>query len=319
MRRRHVIAAGFGLASPAMAQWVPRQPIRLLVGFAAGGTADQVARIAAEAMQRRGGPAVVVEIRTGALGFIALQAVARAAPDGLTLGIGIMGQLAVAPVVPGSVIPIDLDRELALLCNLAGTPMALVVPPGSPATTVAEFVALAKARPGEITYASTGNGSTNQLGAEAFAAAAGIRMTHVAYRGGVPAALDVAAGRVDMLFANVAEVAEQVRGGLLKALALAADAPSSLLPELPLLTADYPALAMGNWFGLVAPAGLPPEVARDLGRMFLAAMAEPATAALLAARGMTAIPQDAAGFAGQIRRDRERWAKVVVAGNIRAD
>ena len=187
---------------------MPRQPIRLLVGFAAGGTADQVARIAAEAMQRRGGPPVVVEIRTGALGFIALQAVARAAPDGLTLGIGIMGQLAVAPVVPGSVIPIDLDRELALLCNLAGTPMALVVPPGSPAADRARSSSpMARARPGEVTYASTGNGSTNQLGAEAFAAAAGIRMTHVAYRGGVPAALDVAAGRVDMLFANVAEVA----------------------------------------------------------------------------------------------------------------
>ena len=320
MRRRHLLAASTALIiQPARAQRVPRQPIRLLVGFAAGGTADQVARIAAEAIQRRGGPPVVVEIRSGALGFIALQAVARATPDGTTLGIGIMGSLAVAPVVPGALVPIDLDRELAPICNLAGTPMALVVPPSAPFHSVAELVAHARERPGMVTYASTGNGSTNQLGAESFAAEAGLRLTHVAYRGGVPAALDVAAGRVDLFFANIAEVAEMVRGGQLRALALAADAPSPLLPDLPLLTADYKALAMGNWFGLVGPAGLPPEISTELTRLFLDAMAEPATAALLATRGMAAIPQDAAGFTAQIRRDRDRWGRVVAAGHIRAD
>jgi tripartite-type tricarboxylate transporter receptor subunit TctC len=317
MRRRSLLALLAASGAPALAQ--PRQPIRILVGFAAGGTADQVARIAADAIQRRGGPPVVVEVRSGALGFIALQAVARAAPDGTTLGIGIMGSLAVAPVVPGSQIPLDLDRELVPVAALAGTPMALVVRPDAPFHSVAELVAYAKARPGRVTYASTGNGSTNQLGAEHFAAAAGLSLTHVAYRGGTPALLDVAGGRVDLFFANVAEIVEMARGGQVRALALAADAPTPLLPGLPLLTADYPVLAMGNWFGLVGPAGLPAGLQASLATLFLDAMADAATAPLLAARGLSAIPEDGPAFAGRIRRDRDRWARVVTAGNIRAD
>lgn len=320
MKRRTILAAPFLLAAAsARADWVPRQPIRILVGFAAGGTADQVARIAAEAIQRRTGHTVVVEIRSGALGFIALQALARSVPDGHTVGICIMGSMAVAPVVPGSLIPLDLDKELLPVCNLAGTPMALVVRPDAPFRTVPELVSYAKARPGVVTYASTGNGSTNQLAAEHFAAEAGLKLVHVAYRGGAPAALDLAGGRVDMMFANIAEVAPQIREGQIHALALAATRPSPLLPDLPLLTRELPALDISNWFGLAAPAGLPAEIAQALAAMFIGAMTDPATTPILAGRGMEAIPEDAAGFAAHIRRDRERWARVVAAGNIRAD
>ncbi|WP_149535635.1 Bug family tripartite tricarboxylate transporter substrate binding protein [Siccirubricoccus phaeus] len=318
MRRRLLLALPSLLAAPALAQ--PRPPIRILVGFAPGGTADQVARIAGEAIQRRGGPNIVVEIRSGALGFIALQAVARSAPDGTTLGIGIMGQLAVAPVVPGSQIPLDLDRELAPIAALATTPMALVVRPDAPFRSVAELVAHAKARPaGALTYGSTGNGSTNQLGAEGFAAAADLKLTHVAYRGGTLALLDLAAGRIDLFFANIAEVAEMVRGGQVRALALAADAPIAMFPDLPLLTADYPSLAMGNWLGLVGPAGLPEAQQAELAGLFLAALADPVTTPVLASRGLSALGEAGPAFAARIRRDRDRWAQVAKAGNIRAD
>ena len=317
MRRRPLLAAAL-LASPALAQ--PRGPIRVLVGFAPGGAADQSVRIAADALARRGGPAVVAETRSGALGFLAAQAVSRAAPDGLTLATAIMGMMSVAPAVPGSQIPLDLDRELTPVCNLTGTPMALIVPGASPDRDVAALVARARANPRALSYASTGNGSTNQLAAEHFAAeVGGLRLVHVAYRGGAPAVLDVAAGRIDLMFANIAEVVELMRAGQVRGLALAATQPTPLAPELPLLTRDFPALDMNNWFGLVGPAGMPPELVQQLGRAFTDALSDPATRPVLEARGLLPIPEVGADFAARIRRDRERWARVAAQGNIRAD
>ena len=317
MRRRPLLAAAL-LASPALAQ--PRGPIRVLVGFAPGGAADQSVRIAADALARRGGPAIVAETRSGALGFLAAQAASRAAPDGLTLATAIMGMMSVAPAVPGSQIPLDLDRELTPVCNLTGTPMALIVPGASPDRDVAALVARARANPRALSYASTGNGSTNQLAAEHFAAeVGGLRLVHVAYRGGAPAVLDVAASRIDLIFANIAEVVELMRAGQVRGLALAATQPTPLAPELPLLTRDFPALDMNNWFGLVGPAGMPPELVQQLGRAFTDALSDPATRPVLEARGLLPIPEVGADFAARIRRDRERWARVAAQGNIRAD
>lgn len=318
MRRRPLLAASALLAGPASAQ--PRGPVRVLVGFAPGGAVDQSVRIAADALARRGGPAVVAETRSGALGFLAAQAVSRAAPDGLTLATAIMGMMSVAPAVPGSQIPLDLDRELTPVCNLAGTPMALIVPGASPDRDVAALVARARANPGALSYASTGNGSTNQLAAEHFATeAGGLRLVHVAYRGGAPAVLDVAAGRIDLMFANIAEVVELMRAGQVRGLALAATQPTPLAPDLPLLTREFPALDMDNWFGLVGPAGMPAELVQQLGRAFTGALSDPATRPVLEARGLHPIPEVGAEFAARIRRDRERWSRVAARGNIRAD
>jgi tripartite-type tricarboxylate transporter receptor subunit TctC len=318
LRRPLLAAAAALLAGPALAQ--PRGPIRVLVGFAPGGAVDQSVRIAGDALARRGGPAVVAETRSGALGFLAAQAVSRAAPDGLTLATAIMGMMSVAPAVPGSQIPLDLDRELTPVCNLTGTPMALIVPGASPDRDVAALVARARANPRMLSYASTGNGSTNQLAAEHFAAeAGGLRLVHVAYRGGAPAVLDVAAGRIDLMFANIAEVMELMRAGQVRGLALAATRPAPLAPDLPLLTRDFPALDMSNWFGLVGPAGMPAELVQQLGRAFTEALSDPATRPVLEARGLLPIPEVGAEFAARIRRDRERWSRVAAQGNIRAD
>jgi tripartite-type tricarboxylate transporter receptor subunit TctC len=318
VRRRPLLAAAALLAGPAVAQ--PRGPVRVLVGFAPGGAVDQSVRIAGDALARRGGPTVVAETRSGALGFLAAQAVSRAAPDGLTLATAIMGMMSVAPAVPGSQIPLDLDRELTPVCNLTGTPMALIVPGASPDRDVAALVARARANPRMLSYASTGNGSTNQLAAEHFAAeAGGLRLVHVAYRGGAPAVLDVAAGRIDLMFANIAEVVELMRAGQVRGLALAATQPTPLAPDLPLLTRDLPALDMNNWFGLVGPAGMPTELVRQLGRAFTEALSDPSTRPLLEARGLLPLPEVGAEFAARIRRDRDRWARVAAQGNIRAD
>jgi tripartite-type tricarboxylate transporter receptor subunit TctC len=321
MLRRSLLAAPLMLAgAPALAQWVPKQPIHIIVGFAPGGTADIAARIAGEAIQRRTGHTVVVDSKTGALGFIALKAVANAAPDGYTVGIGIMGQLAVAPVVPGSQIPLDLDKELLPLCNLVGVPMALIVRPNAPYKTIPELIAYAKDNPGKVTYGSTGNGSTNQLGAELFAAeAGGLKLLHVPYRGGAPAIADVAAGQIDMFFANISEIVGQIKSGQVRALALASSRPNPMAPDLPLLTKDIPTLDINNWFGLVGPAGLPPDIAAGLTKLFLDAVNDPATEPLLASRGLMAVPQDGPAFKANILKDRERWAQVVKQGNIKAE
>lgn len=321
MLRRGLLSLLLLLAgTPAYAQWVPKQPIHIIVGFAPGGTADIAARLVGEAIQRRTGHTVVVENKSGALGFIALKAVANAAPDGYTVGIGIMGSLAVAPVVPGSQIPLDLDKDLTPICNLVGVPMALIVRPTAPYKTIPELIAYAKANPGKVSYGSTGNGSTNQIGAEYFAAeAGGLKLLHVPYRGGAPAIADVAAGQIDMFFANVSEIVGQIKSGQVRALGLAATRPNPMVPDLPLMTKDIPSLDISNWFGLVGPAGLPPDIVQGLSKLFREAIADPATQPLLAARGLEAISQDGPAFKAMIEKDRARWAKVVKQGNIRAE
>ena len=321
MLRRSLFAAPvvFGIAPARAQQWVPRQPIHIIVGFAPGGTADISARVAAEAIQRRTGHTVVVDSKTGALGYIALKAVANAPPDGYTVGIGIMGSLAVGPVVPGTQIPLDLDKELVPVCNLVGVPMALIVRPNAPFQTVAELVAYAKANPGKVSYGSTGNGSTNQLGAELLAAEAGLKFLHVPYRGGAPAIADVVSGQIDMFFANISEIVSQIKSGQVRALALASTRPTPMAPDLPLFTKDIPALDISNWFGIMGPAGLPPEIRTGLARLFMEAVSDPVTKPVLDSRGLEAIPLDGPAFKALIDKDRERWARVVKAGNIRAE
>ncbi|UYN93369.1 MAG: tripartite tricarboxylate transporter substrate binding protein [Enhydrobacter sp.] len=323
MLRRRLLAAPLVLAAapaPAQQPWTPRQAIKILVGYAPGGTADITARLAADTLQRQHGYTVIVDNKTGAGGFIALKQVGQSAPDGYTVGIGIMGQLAVGPVVPGSNIPLDLDKELVPVANLVGVPMALIVRMEAPFRTIPELVAYARSNPGKVTYASTGLGSTNQLAAEFLAAeSGGLKLTHVPYRGGAPAIADVAAGNVDLFFANVSEIMGQVRGGRVRALALAATQPSPLAPELPLLTRDIPALNINNWFGLVGPAALPADIKAALAKLFIGAIADPANKPKLDAQGLISLAQGPEAFAAYIRQDRERWAKVVKAGNIKAE
>jgi tripartite-type tricarboxylate transporter receptor subunit TctC len=322
MLRRSLLAAPLVLAAmPSRAQtWVPKQPIKILVGYAPGGTADITARIAADAITRQLGYPVVVDNKTGAGGFIALKQVAQSPPDGYTVGIGIMGQIAVGAVVPGSNIPLDLDKELVPIANLVGVPMALIVRPNAPFKTIPELVAYAKANPGKLSYASTGLGSTNQLAAEFLGfESGGLKMIHVPYRGGAPAIADVAAGNVDMFFGNVSELMSLANAGKIRVLALAATKPTPLAPDLPLLTKDIPALDINNWFGIFGPAGLPADIQVALSKLFIGAIDDPSNKEALAKQGLESLRQDPAAFKAYIIKDRERWAKVVKQGNIKAE
>ncbi|MBR0682798.1 tripartite tricarboxylate transporter substrate binding protein [Roseomonas eburnea] len=322
LSRRAVLGgAAVGLAplAPARAAWAPQQPIRILIGYPPGGAVDILVRIIAEGVQRLRGVSVVPEVRSGAYGFIAAQAAARSAPDGYTLASAIMGMMSVAPAIPGIPIPLDLDRELTPVTALAGTPMALVVRPDAPFSDIDGLIAYARQRDGAATFASSGNGSINQLGALLFANAAGVTLNHVSYRGGAPAMLDVTAGRVDIMVANVAEVAPAIRGGQLKGFGVTAREPTPLMPELPLLAVRFPTLEINNWFGLAGPAGLPVEVRDGLAGLFEATLRDPQTTRTLMERGLIPLGESGAAFEQRIQRDRARWRQVVQANNIRGD
>ncbi|WP_169742802.1 Bug family tripartite tricarboxylate transporter substrate binding protein [Muricoccus aerilatus] len=313
------VTAAMAPAGQARAAWLPTQPIRVLVGYPPGGAVDILVRVVGEGAQRLRGVQLVPEIRSGAYGFIAAQTAARAAPDGTTLCSAIMGMMSVLPAIPGIPVPLDLDRELTPVSALAGTPMALVVRPDAPFGDVDGLIAYAKSRNGAATYASSGNGSINHLGAALFCGATGVQMTHIPYRGGAPATLDVSAGRVDMMVANVAEVAQQIVAGQLKGVGVTAREPTSLMPGLAPLASRIPALEINNWFGLAGPANMPTEVRTGLGEMFNAVVNDPQTAKILTERGL--LPLGAAGsdFEQRILRDRARWKEVVQANNIRGD
>lgn len=321
LSRRAVFGAAMALSplASARAAWAPQQPIRVLVGYPPGGAVDILVRIVAEGVQRLHGVNVIPEVRSGAYGFIAAQAASRAAPDGYTLASAIMGMMSVAPAIPGIPIPIDLDRDLTPVIALAGTPMALVVRPDAPFTDIDGLIAYAREKNGAATFASSGNGSINQLGALLFANAAGITLNHISYRGGAPAMLDVTAGRVDMMVANVAEVLPAIRGGQLKGFGVTAAAPTPLMPELTPLAARFPTLDFTNWFGLAGPAGLPADVLTGLSELFSTAVRDPQTAQRLMDRGLIPLGDSGAAFAERIRVDRARWRQVVETNGIRGD
>ncbi|WP_421988324.1 Bug family tripartite tricarboxylate transporter substrate binding protein [Roseococcus sp.] len=312
-------AAPAALTQPARAAWRPGQPIRILVGYPPGGAVDVLVRVVAEGVHRLHGIQIIPESRSGAYGIIAAQAAARSAPDGSTLCSAIMGMMSVLPAIPGVPLPMDLDRELTPVCTLAGTPMALVVRPDAPFSDVDGLIAYAKSRNGAATYASSGNGSINHLGGALFCGAAGVEMTHIPYRGGAPATLDVSAGRVDMMVANVAEVAQQILGGQLKGLGVTAREPSPLAPQLAPLALRMPTMEINNWFGLAGPAGLPAEIRDGLGELFGAVVADPQTSRTLVDRGLLPLAEAGATFEQRILRDRARWRDVVRANNIRGD
>jgi tripartite-type tricarboxylate transporter receptor subunit TctC len=321
MPRRAVLAAAAtaAVAPVAWAAWVPQQPIRILIGYPPGGAVDILVRVVAEGMQRVRNVSVIPEMKSGAYGFIAAQTAAHAAPDGYTLCSAIMGMMCVLPAIPGIPVPLDLDRDLTPVSTLAGTPMALVARPDAPFNDAEGLIAYARQRDGAATYASSGNGSINHLGAALFCGATGVTMTHVSYRGGAPAALDVSAGRVDIMVANVAEVASTIRAGRLKGLGVTAAEASPLMPELPPLAAHIPAMEINNWFGIAGPAGLPTEMRDGLGEIFAAALRDPRTARTLMERGLVPLGESGAVFEERIRRDRARWQQVVRANNIRGD
>ena len=323
-RRALLIGANaLGLAglvgARAAAAWTPSRPVHVFIGYPSGGAVDIVVRLVGEGVRRTSGTVIVGEVRSGAYGLIAAQAAAIAPPDGYTLTSAIMGMMSVLPAIPGARMALDVDRELTPVTNLAGSAMAVVARPDAPFDDIEGLVAYAKSRPGHATYASSGAGSINHVAAAYIASEVGIEMLHVPYRGGAPATMDVVGGRVDVMVANVAEVAPMVGEGKMKALGVTARRASPMIPKAPALAERFAQLDFNNWFGLAGPPNMPPDVVEGVAAMFAAALREPRTVQALAERGLEPVIVSGPAFAEQIRRDRARWEAVAKHSNIRLD
>lgn len=295
------------------------QAVRLIAPFPPGGPVDIFARILAPPMARHLGQNVVVENRAGAGGIVGMDAVAKAAPDGTTIGLGGPGALAVAPsLVPR--LPYDPLRDFTLIAQAVGVPELLVIHPGLAPRDVRSLVALARERPGALNFASAGNGTFPHLAGELFRLRAEIDIAHVPYRGAAPAVTDLVAGRVQMMFADAPVLLQQVRAGTLVALGVASRNRFAGLPDLPTLAeSGLPGIEADSWYALVAPAGLPADRLTMLHRALRATLAEAETQRLLAAQGGHGIGDSPEEFAAHLRAEIAKWGNVVRRAGVQAD
>jgi tripartite-type tricarboxylate transporter receptor subunit TctC len=315
-----LFAAVLACAGPAVAAdpW-PAKPVKLVNGYPAGGGADILARLVAERLTAALGQQVIVENRTGATGMIAAQSVAAAAPDGYTMLLYTMNMCCTSPVMPGNKVNIDPDKDLMPVVIIAGLDNLLYVNPQTPFRTVKDVIDGAKAAPGKLTYASSGVGGSYHLWATLFTTLAGIDMLHVPFRGGPPAIAEIVAGRVDMMFGNLAEILPHIRSGNVRAIAFTSVPPSPVLPDVPTVAATLPDYRADNWFGVGLPAGTPPAIADRLNAEVNKLVKEPAFAEKLIALGFQPIGGSIDDMKAAIQRDRAKWKKVIETTGMRAE
>ncbi|GAA4355951.1 tripartite tricarboxylate transporter substrate binding protein [Variovorax defluvii] len=321
-RRRFMLAlAASALArtAPALAETFPNGPIKLVVPFPAGGTADFVARLAGDRLSAQLKVPVVIDNRVGANGNIATEAVARAPADGQTLLLGSTPNLTINPALYKKV-NFGTLKDFAPITMLAQAPNVLVVHPSLGVNSVAELIAAAKARPGKILFASGGNGSTGHLAGEMLQHAAGIQLTHVPYRGGPQAVTDLIGGQVQMLFFTVPTVMPHVRAGKLKALAVSSLRRSPVLPDLPTVAeSGIPGFDATPWFGLLAPAGTPRAVIDRISLEIAKAWGDEDIKAKLAGQGAEPWTTTPEQFTAQLKADLVRWPEAVKRSGATVD
>ena len=318
LSRRHVIAGALALpvAAEAQAPWAPTRPVRLVVPFAAGGSTDVAARILGEAMAPLLGQPVVIENRTGSAGFIGAENIARSAPDGHSLLMGATGLLAIAPHLYATM-PFHVERDLAPVSMAFASDLVISVANVVPARSLAELIALAKARPGELNYASSGAGTTTHAASELFRLAAGIELTHVPYRGSSAAMNDMLSGNVQILVDQIAGSIGQIRDGRIRALAVTGTQRHALLPDVPTVgEAGLPGAQCSSWGAVMAPAGTPAAATLRLAAAIREGLAQPAVQARMSAAGAdpaVSTPDELAAF---IRAEGEKWGRVVREARI---
>ena len=320
---RLALAAALALTLAAPAAWAqawPSKPIKLINGFPPGGGADILARLVAERLSASLGQQVIVENRTGATGMIAAQSVAASPPDGYTILLYTMNMACTSPIMPGNKISIDPDKDLMPIVIIAGLDNLLYVSPKTDFKTVEDVIKAAKANPGKLTYGSSGVGGSYHLWAAQFTTMADIEMLHVPFRGGPPAIAEIVAGRVDMMFGNLAEILPHIRSGAVRAVAFTSVPPSPVLPGVPTIAqSGLPNYRADNWFGLGAPAGTPQEVVDRLNAEVNRLVKDPAFAEKLVSLGFQPTGGSVEDMKATILRDRAKWKTVIDANNIRAE
>lgn len=296
LRRSLPALLALPFAAQAQAPWAPDRPIRLLVGFAPGGSTDITARIVAQAITPGLGQSMLVENRTGAAGNLANEHVARSAPDGYSLVMGSMGTHATNQALYRN-LPFHVVRDFAPVSLVVLSACLLVVRANLPAQSTAELIAHAKAEPGSLNCGIAGAGSSQHFAAALFEHQAGIRFTQVAYRGGAPAMADLVSGRLDVMFTPVVEAIEQVRSGQVRALGITRATRSAQLPDLPTVGEALPGYVFNSWLGVFAPAATPAPVVLRLSREISAALATPAVKARMEQLGYEVVGSTAEEFA----------------------
>jgi tripartite-type tricarboxylate transporter receptor subunit TctC len=305
-------------AGSAWAQNFPVKPLRLIVPVPAGAGADFVARAYAQRLSAALGQQVVIDNRGGAAGIIAMEAVARATPDGYTL---VQATVATTSIMPFmySKLPYDVLKDYAPVSITTLNPLVLVVHPTVPARSVKEFIAYAKASPGRVSYASVGSGSVQHLAGHVFSKEAGIETVHVPYKGAAPATVDLLAGQVNAAFSGVGTVAAHVKAGRLRALALTGKRMEVFEGVPTLQEAGGPDVDMWLWNGVLAPARTPALIVRRLNAEFVKAANSPELIAALATQGTSPTSNSPEEFASLIRKEQARFAKIVKDSGARAD
>ena len=307
------------IATVASAQSYPNRTIRLVVPFPAAGTTDILARAAAQKLTEAFGQSVVVDNRPGAAGNIGADLVAKSAPDGYTLLMGTVGTHAINPSLY-SKMPYDHVKDFVPVVLVAGVPNVLVVNPALPVNSVADLIKLAKDKPGQINFASSGSGTSIHLSGELFKTMAGVDITHVPYKGSSPALVDLIGGQVQIMFDNLPSALPQIKAGKLRAIAVTSLKRAPVLPDVPTISeSGLPGFEASSWFGVLAPAGTPaPIVARINAEVNKWLQSADARERLLS-QGAEAAGGTPEQFAHHIRAESEKWAKVVKASGAKVD
>ena len=321
-RRQFLHLATIAISLPAVsrmanAQSYPTRPVRIVVGFAAGGAPDIAARLVAQWLSERLGQQFIIENRTGAGGNIATEAVLDAPADGYTLLL-----VSLANAVNASLyekLKFNFIHDVAPVASISHEAYGMEVHPSFPAKTVGEFIAYAKANPGKLNMASAGNGTGPHMAGELFKIMAGVDMVHVAYRGSPPALTDLLAGQVQIMFSPMSSSIEYVRAGKLRALAVTTATRSEALPNIPTVAEFVPGYEASGWFGIAAPGKTPAEIIEKLNQEINAGLADPKLQARLAGLGSTVFAGSPSDFAKHIADETEKWGKVVRTANLRAD
>ena len=307
------------LAAPriARAQAYPARPVRLVVGFPAGGAADITARLMGQWLSERLGQAFVIENRPGAGTNIGTETVVKALPDGYTLLL-----VSAANTINATLyerLNFNFMRDVAPVAGLIRGPLVMEVHPSVPARTVPEFITYAKANPGKINMGSAGNGTPGHMSGELFKMTTGLDLVHVPYRGGAPALTDLLAGQVQVMFDNLPTSIEYIRAGKLQALAVTTAARSQMLPDLPTVSEFVPDYEVSSWFGLGAPRSTPTDIIEKVNAEIGAALADPRLQTRIADLGSVPLPMSPRELATLIAAETEKWAKVIKFSGAKAD
>jgi len=314
-----LIAAIVALASPAHAQSYPSKPVRIIVGLSAGGGTDVLTRLVAARLTDAWGQNVVVENRPGASGFIAGELVAKSPADGYTMIMGAQSGLAVAPALYGRA-PYDTLKDFAPITLVGSTPLLMIVHPSFPPTTFSQFVSYAKKSGNALTYGSGGVGSTPHMAGELLNMLIGIRMNHVPYKGESPAIADTLGGQIPIMFGNLPVAVPHVKSGRLRGLANTSESRSPLVPDIPTISeSGFKGFAISTWYGLLGPAGTPPEVTGRIQRDVNRLVNLPEMREKLSGMGVEVIANTPEQFAIFLRSEMARYAKVVKDAKIKAE